>query len=160
GICVSGRVHEDTIGRLDWPFVDRGDQQVKNIARPIRVYSLGSEAIAGLLPVPAIASEDPAGRGFARSVSAISKSLKAKAWLWLMPLPVVFTFAGFGIWQVTKPFGSTAKLEANHPRGPTVAVLPLDNLSGDPTQDPVSQGTSEELITVLSRFDHLRVLAR
>jgi adenylate cyclase len=43
---------------------------------------------------------------------------------------------------------------------PTLAVLPFDNLSGDPSQDFFSDGISEQLITVLSRFDKLRVLAR
>src|SRR5437879_10233477 len=38
GICVSGRVQEDVRGKLDIPFEDAGEQQLKNIARPVRVY--------------------------------------------------------------------------------------------------------------------------
>jgi len=38
GICVSARVQEDAAGRLDLTFEDMGDQSLKNIARPIRVY--------------------------------------------------------------------------------------------------------------------------
>jgi adenylate cyclase len=38
GICVSGRVQEDTRGRLDVAFEDAGEQQLKNIAWPVRVY--------------------------------------------------------------------------------------------------------------------------
>ena len=38
GICVSGRVLEDTQGKLDLTFEDAGEQQLKNIARPVRVY--------------------------------------------------------------------------------------------------------------------------
>ena len=45
GICVSGRVQEDIVGRLPLSFEDRGDQHVKNIARPVRVYALGPKAI-------------------------------------------------------------------------------------------------------------------
>jgi hypothetical protein len=52
GVCVSSRVHEDLAGRLDLPFEDRGEQQVKNIARPVRVYGLTSQAIAGLPALP------------------------------------------------------------------------------------------------------------
>jgi adenylate cyclase len=44
--------------------------------------------------------------------------------------------------------------------GSTLAALPFDNLSGDPSQDFFSDGISEQLIAVLSRFDKLRVLAR
>jgi adenylate cyclase len=162
GICVSSRVHEDTVGRLDLPFVDRGDQQVKNISRPIRVYSLGTEALAGLRSVPAPGSEDPARRGFARQlISGLTDARQTKSWLWLVLLPAVLALAGLGIWHLTEPSKSPARLEAaNQPRGPAVAVLPFDNLSGDPAQDFFSQGISDEIITALSRFDHLRVLAR
>src|ERR1700722_12051767 len=38
GICVSGRVEEDVHGKLDTVFEDIGEQQLKNIARPVRVY--------------------------------------------------------------------------------------------------------------------------
>jgi adenylate cyclase len=38
GICVSGRVEEDVHGKLDTAFEDIGEQQLKNIARPVRVY--------------------------------------------------------------------------------------------------------------------------
>jgi TolB-like protein/class 3 adenylate cyclase len=40
GICVSGRVHEDAHGKLDITFEDAGEQQLKNIARPARVYRI------------------------------------------------------------------------------------------------------------------------
>ena len=38
GICVSARVQEDAAGKLDLAFEDIGEQQLKNIARPVRVY--------------------------------------------------------------------------------------------------------------------------
>ena len=38
GICVSGRVHEDASGKCDVAFTDKGEQQLKNITRPVRVY--------------------------------------------------------------------------------------------------------------------------
>ena len=39
GICVSARVHEDAAGKLDLTFRDLGEQSLKNIARPLRVYA-------------------------------------------------------------------------------------------------------------------------
>src|SRR6266851_241800 len=48
GICVSGVVRDQVRDKLPYPFEDRGEQSVKNIARPIRVYALGPEAIADL----------------------------------------------------------------------------------------------------------------
>jgi len=48
-ICISGRVHEDAAGKLDLAFRDLGDQQLKNIARPLRVYAID----LGTVPRPA-----------------------------------------------------------------------------------------------------------
>ncbi|HYU12024.1 MAG TPA: adenylate/guanylate cyclase domain-containing protein [Stellaceae bacterium] len=46
GICVSARVQEDAAGKLDLAFRDLGDQQLKNIARPVRAYAIGAAAVA------------------------------------------------------------------------------------------------------------------
>src|SRR6476646_8399307 len=48
GICVSGTVRDHIRDKLPYPFEDRGEQSVKNIARPIRVYALRPEAVADL----------------------------------------------------------------------------------------------------------------
>src|SRR5215470_2273122 len=49
GICVSGRVHADVAGKLDVGFEDMGEQQVKNISRPVHVYRI---RLQGSLPGP------------------------------------------------------------------------------------------------------------
>lgn len=56
GICVSGRAHDDLAGRIDAQFVDLGEQTLKNIARPVRVFRI---ALQGAPPVasPAAASD-------------------------------------------------------------------------------------------------------
>src|SRR5262245_20180077 len=56
GICVSARVQEDAAGRLDLVFEDLGEQQVKNIARPVRVYRARLESP---LPNPPLPGGDP-----------------------------------------------------------------------------------------------------
>src|SRR5205823_3858168 len=40
GICVSARVQEDAAGKLDLSFEDMGEQNLKNIVRPLRVYRI------------------------------------------------------------------------------------------------------------------------
>ena len=57
GICVSGRVQEDARGKFDIPFEDRGEQRLKNIAWPVRVYKvrLGGETPTA---VPALSLPD------------------------------------------------------------------------------------------------------
>jgi TolB-like protein/class 3 adenylate cyclase/Tfp pilus assembly protein PilF len=60
GICVSRVVRDQVRDRLDYTFEDRGEQSVKNIARPVRVYALRPDAMANL---PAVSEP------FARSIS-------------------------------------------------------------------------------------------
>jgi len=57
GICVSGRVQEDTRGKLDVAFEDAGEQQLKNIARPVRVYRVRLSGEAAMAR-PALALPD------------------------------------------------------------------------------------------------------
>ena len=162
GICISARVYEDMAGRLELPFEDGGEQQLKNIVRPVRIYALGPKAIAGLPATPDVASEDSRNNGLALWLGQLlTPTLPTKSLRWLVLLPIVVALAGIGAWQVTKRPQAPPRLEAaNQSRGPTIAVLPFDNLSGDPSQEFFSDGISEELITRVSRFDHLRVLAR
>jgi adenylate cyclase len=109
GICVSGAVRDQVGDRLDEiVFEDIGDQIVKNIARPIRVYRVRLEPNATTAPEGA-------------------KDSAAAA-----------TFA----------------------RKPSIAVLPLANMSGDPEQEFFADGLTEDIITELSRFRDLLVISR
>src|SRR5690348_12403728 len=64
GICVSARVQEDATGRLDVTFDDLGEQTLKNITRPERVYRVTLDAVKSHLavkpvgPVPVLALTD------------------------------------------------------------------------------------------------------
>jgi len=109
GICVSGAVRDQVGQRLeDVEFEDLGDQSVKNIARPIRVFRVRLEQ------QPKTAPEDPKDAAVA---TAISKK-------------------------------------------PSIAVLPLVNMSGDPEQEFFADGLTEDIITELSRFHDLLVISR
>jgi TolB-like protein len=101
GIRVSGRVHEDVQGKINVAFEDVGEQQLKNIDKPVPVYRAR-----------------PSG-------AAASSSL-------------------------------TLRL----PDKPSIAVLPFQNISGDPEQDYFADGVVEEITTALSRFRQLFVIAR
>jgi len=103
GICVSARVQEDAAGKLDLAFEDIGEQQLKNIARPVRAYRVVTEA----RPAMPQAIGGP-------------------------PLP----------------------------DKPSIAVLPFQNMSGDPEQEYFADGMVEEIITALSRIRWLFVIAR
>ena len=65
GICISGTVHDQIRDRLPYPLDDLGEQSVKNIARPVRIYALRSASIAGLP-----ASSTPTGAPIAQPAMA------------------------------------------------------------------------------------------
>lgn len=158
GICVSGRVEEDTSGRLPLSFEDRGEQHVKNIARPIRIYALSAKSITEL---PSLDREESVAVPFSQwlrrrfelpGVSSIRRSLAL----------LVVAAAGFGTWQVighfAAPTGRQSAVAIAESLTPTLAVLSFDNLTGDPAQEYFSDGLREELTTTLSQFEPLRVL--
>jgi adenylate cyclase len=149
-ICLSEQAYWQVKSRLDLAVSDLGPTQLKNIAEPVRVYSLE-------IGKPVLA----------KSIKSAARS----AWLGQMSVrsagALFVALAAIGIvgWQVVVRLGAPSRengsvsLEAQR-RGPTIAVLPFDNLSGDQSQDFFSDGISEQLITVLSRFEKLRVLSR
>jgi adenylate cyclase len=116
GICVSAIVHDQVQGRLDCAFEDQGEQNLKNIARPVRVYRV--------VPTSPLPNPPPqAGEGSARVEAAAVPALAL-------------------------------------PNKPSIAVLPFQNMSGDPEQEYFVDGMVEEIITSLSRIRWLFVIAR
>jgi len=103
GITISGSVRDHVGNRLDLVFEDLGEQQLKNIERPIRVYN-----------VPVENSTAPG----AQDISSVRDDR------------------------------------------PSIAVLPFNNMSGDPEQEYFSDGITEDIITDLSKVSGLFVVAR
>jgi adenylate cyclase len=100
GISVSGRVQEDVQGKLNIAFEDAGEQQLKNIARPVRVYHVRFDGSSESRPALTLPSK------------------------------------------------------------PSIAILSFHNLSGDPDQEYFADGIVEDIITALSCFHSLFVIAR
>ena len=101
GIAVSQSVRDQVGNRLDLLFEDRGEQQLKNIEKAVRVYD--------------VVLDEPESSN-------------------VLPLP---------------------KKEK-----PSIAVLPFNNMSGDPEQEYFSDGMTEDIITDLSKISGLFVVAR
>jgi TolB-like protein/class 3 adenylate cyclase len=131
GICVSARVQEDAAGRLDLVFEDLGEQTLKNIARAVRVYRISPQSPHPNPPPPAGEGVPPAG--------ALNN-----------PPPQ----AGEGRVGAADPPALAL------PDKPSIAVLPFQNMSGDPEQEYFADGMVEEIITALSRIHWLFVIAR
>jgi adenylate cyclase len=100
GIAISGSVRDHVGNRLKLAFEDRGQQQLKNIEKPIRVYHV------------------------------------------LLDQPM------------------TADTISGKDERPSIAVLPFNNMSGDPEQEYFSDGITEDIITDLSKISGLSVVAR
>jgi TolB-like protein len=101
GICISQVVRDQVRDKIDAAFEDMGEQQVKNIARPVHVWRIQFN---------------------------------------------------------TKPTEPTPALAL--PNKPSIAILPFQNLSGDPDLEYFADGMVEEIITALSRISWLFVIAR
>ncbi len=106
GLCISSAVYEQVRDRIGLPFRDMGEQEFKNIDRPVRVWRL------------AATSEQPPSKD----------TVEAE------PLPL--------------------------PDKPSIAVLPFENMSRDPDQGFFADGIAEDIITKLSKFRSLFVIAR
>ena len=84
---------------------------------------------------------------------------------WMAVIPLVLGTVTLGIWKTySKPapiaVASIEKMAYPLPDKPSIAVLPFDNLSGDPQQEFFSDGLTEEIITTLSKSPYLFVIAR
>jgi adenylate cyclase len=90
-ICVSAAAHGQIGNKLPLIFDDLGDQQVKNIARPIRVYALSADAVAALPKVEAPAAPRPAAPRYPRrnlaAVALAAVLIIAGGMWWLWPSP-------------------------------------------------------------------------
>jgi adenylate cyclase len=139
GICVSAIVHDQVHGRLDCVFEDTGEQTLKNIVRPIRVYRI---ALTGLAPAMLGTLSRSAGEGLGGASLPLSRTAGE----------------GGGGRSATPGQGDSSGLPL--PDKPSIAVLPFQNMSGDPEQDYFVDGMVEEIITALSRIRWLFVIAR
>src|SRR5206468_2627067 len=87
GICVSGTVRDQIRDKLSYPLEDRGEQSVKNIARPVRVYALRPEAVADL-PASGVTIAAPRRRRgaiAAMGAGAVAALVIAVGAWWLWP---------------------------------------------------------------------------
>jgi class 3 adenylate cyclase/TolB-like protein len=177
GICVSGRVYEDLLGKLDLPFKDKGDQQVKNISRPVQVYAIGPAALARVSTRPMYGTA-PAGRSRSKRALAAAGALAAiglgAGLLWLSPAPKPPTAptpapeaavgtAGGNVASVPAPATDTPPPQpaqvAPAPRL-TFVVLPFANATNDPDQEHFADGITANLTADLSHLPDSFVIAR
>ena len=149
GICLSEQAYLQVKGRLDLAVTDLGPTELKNIAEPIRVYSLEVGVPAQAKPAKPMmpAAPTPQKRRFGLAP--------------LAALAVLVAIAGGAWWflNANRPASVATKTSAEVARL-AIVVLPFANLSGDPGQDYLVDALTDELITSLARMRDTFVIAR
>ena len=151
GICISGRAYDQVLNKLGLEYEHLGEHQVKNISVPIRVYRVLSSA--GIAANRVIKVKKSVGRKW--KIVAMSVTLL-----------IVFCFmAAYFVWDTYFRLPIVDRVYAKErtfrlSEGPSIAILPFDNMSGDPEQEYFCDGLTENIITGLSSCPRLLVIAR
>lgn len=147
GIFVSRPVHTQIEGKVDLSFENLGEQEVKNIPKPMQVFRVRTDLpatdcnpIATVLAKSALNWPTVAG-GLALVVILIAIAV------WQRP------------WEAPEEKDSALRTALPLPAIPSIAVLPFANLSKDPDQEYLSDGITNDIITDLSRFSGIFVIA-
>jgi adenylate cyclase len=144
GICISKTAFDHIESKLPYGYDYLGDQTVKNIAKPVGAYRVLMDSRVTVSGKPAAIRRTPILVG-AVVVLALAVAV------------------GIRQFYVRHPKGEPASIEKDAlplSEKPFIAVLPFDNMSGDPEQEYFSDGMTEEIITKLSMNPGIAVIAR
>jgi len=150
GICISGTAYDQIENKLALGYSFLGEHSVKNITKPVRVYKVPLD------------TEDVGG-----DILLGKKKRRVKRWLWAFAAALILVL-GIGatiFWKyyyLPNPvdIDPDGKMAFELPKGPSIAVLPFGNMSGDPDQDYFCDGITENIIAALSHNSDLFVIAR
>lgn len=144
GICVSRAARDQIRDKLHYGLRDLGEVEVKNIARPVRVFQLLPDS--------------------SKTTSHRRSRIKKGRLAFTAVLAFVIA-AGAGLW-VWQPWADQTvrarpeRIAYALPNKPSIAILPFANLSGDKQQEYFADGITEDLITDLAQSKEIFVIAR
>jgi adenylate cyclase len=152
GICVSRSVHDQVKNKLRAGYQSIGTHIAKDIAEPVQAYRI--------LPEP-----DAFGKAVGRAWYRLKQWQKVAVTLAVATFQV---FLGLAVKNYLDPAVSTPgmfsffteKTALPLPDKPSIAVLPFENMTGDPRQEYFTDGFTEQIITSLSKISSLFVIAR
>jgi adenylate cyclase len=148
GICISRTAFDHVKNKLKIGYEYLGEHSVKNISEPVRVYRI-------------LLEPEAAGKVIGE------KKPKSRKWIWVASGAISLIILVIGIFAIWNYYfrpsfepASVEKMAFPLPEKPSIAVLPFDNMSGDPQQDYFGDGLTEQLISALSKAPYLFVIAR
>jgi len=150
GICISRNTYDQVKDKLDLGFDYLGEHEVKNIKEPVRVY----KTLSGL-------------KDTGKPIDKNNKISKLK-WVFgtiAVLLVITATLMGGVYWKyfylpTPSDIDPENELSFDLPKGPSIAVLPLDNMTGNSEQEFFCDGITENIISALSLIPNLFVIAR
>jgi adenylate cyclase len=150
GICISKTAFDHIESKLPYGYEFLGDQTVKNIVKPVGVYRVLMEPRVTVVEEMKAVVVIPFWRrkaSVAGVIAAVTAIMGVAVWnFYFRPPPI-------------EP-ASVERMAFELPDKPSIAVLPFENLSGDPQQEYVSDGISEAIINALSKVPRMFVIAR
>jgi len=151
GICISGSAFEQIENKLPLQYDYLGEHEVKNIAKPVRVYRAKIEP--EVTPSKSPMEKKPAWKGLSKTVLGI--------------IAVAVIAGAVSLYQVVlrhspskTEVASKEKMAFPLPDKPSIAVLPFVNLTEDPKVELLCDGLTEVIITALSKMPMLSVISR
>ena len=150
GVCASRNAYDHIKNKLKLGYEYIGEHAVKNIKDPVRVYKV-------------LMNPEDAGK-------QIGEKKKRSKLKWFLAAAAIFALLAVGIsgglyWKylylpAPQNIDPENKMTFELPKGPSIAVLPLDNMTGDPEQEFFCDGITENIISSLSYIPNLFVIAR
>lgn len=139
GICVSSNVYDEIRNKPGTRSQDLGEQRLKNVSRPVRVFQIVTSDFEQ--------SAEPSVRLRRSAIIAGTSAV----------LLMGLTFAFVRLRSSAPPSAERPSVKRTIS---SIAVLPLDNFSGDPNQEYFADGMTDELTTDLAMISALRVISR
>jgi adenylate cyclase len=151
GVCITPAIREALPSRLPFDLENLGAHLPKGFDHETDVYRVSLRDAAEL---PGPETEKPARAGRPRKPSPTS--LLAG----VLVILAVVTGLAYLAWNPASESSPSERAEESVSERPSIAVLPFDNLSGDPNQEYFADGITEDLTTDLSRISGLFVVSR